>query len=557
MTGFYTLTENMKPEKYKYLILTLLLAFTLLIRLPILAEPWGADQAGYGYIAKGILEGKVPYKDMYDLTAYGIFFTFALFFKLFGMTMVSAHIGHLIVSLVTVVLVYLLTDRLYGRNAALISGLCYTIFSNGLAFSGFGYENKSAWGTYWYLSQREVFMAPLVLGAVFLLILREKRNGMFVDLINGLLIGLAAFYKVTAVLMLVLFILIVAREESVGIEGFNLKRIVGAILLMVFGFTLIQLPFLYYFWEHDALGDVYQALFVHLSSYAKLSRGLRIETLFSGHYSVMRENLILWLFAFASLLHILFKDRSRNNLLIALWTLVSLAMVWGQGKFFGYHFILIVPPFAILTGYGLPIFLASGSGCKEFLMNNFSDIRKTFILVTVLFCLAGFGISDYEYYRRHALYFMGKMPQQEYYEVFSEFPTHPYSFRSDYRIAQYLKEKALPGEKLGVIFSAGDTVIHFLTGMEPVTRFIQSWYLFPSDASLAANPITARLRDELVDQMIRTAPRFILCVHIPLEKLVQIPSVKDDPGMIRLYEFVKAHYRLETFPDNRFLFVKL
>ena len=90
-----------QPAGPRYAILGLLLALTVLIRLPILVEPWGADQAGFGQVAKGILEGKVPYKDNYDLTAYGVFFTFALFFKLFGMTMVSAHIGHLLVSAVT------------------------------------------------------------------------------------------------------------------------------------------------------------------------------------------------------------------------------------------------------------------------------------------------------------------------------------------------------------------------------------------------------------------------------------------------------------------------
>ena len=165
-----------QPAGPRYAILGLLLALTVLIRLPILVEPWGADQAGFGQVAKGILEGKVPYKDNYDLTAYGVFFTFALFFKLFGMTMVSAHIGHLLVSAVTMILVFFLVDRLHGRRAAVLAALCYTIFSNGLAFSGFGYENKSAWGTYWYLSQREVFMAPLLLGAVLLTIVGSSSS---------------------------------------------------------------------------------------------------------------------------------------------------------------------------------------------------------------------------------------------------------------------------------------------------------------------------------------------------------------------------------------------
>jgi hypothetical protein len=550
-------TSITKTIDYKYITIILLVLLTVLIRLPVLLEPWGGDQAGFGYVAKEMLDGKVPYKDMYSLTAYGVFFTFALFMKLFGTTMVSAHIGHILTSVITVILVYLLTHRLYGKKAAIIAGLCYTIFSNGLAFSGFGYENKSAWGTYWYLSQREVFMAPLILGAVFLEIIGNEKYWFFVYLLCGIFIGLAAFYKLTAALILLLFMAYIPVKEFLNHTKFNYKKVIGENLCLILGFVLIQLPFIYYFWIHKALHDVYQSLFVHLSLYAGLSRGLRIETFFSGHFSILRENFVLWLFALISCFHILFKDRSKNNIFIVLWGFCSLLMVWGQGKFFGYHFIILVPPFAVLTGYGLTIFLENGPGLKGFLLNNLQDIRKTFILVTIVVTIIGFGISNYDYYRRHVRYFMGKISKQDYYNVFDEFPTHPYSFRSDYQIVRYLRENSKPEDKLGVIFSAGDTIIHFLSGLEPATRFIQSWYLFPSDEALAKNEITINLRKEFIAKLIHVAPRFILSVHIPLEKLSELPFVKDDPNFKKLKEFIEKNYRAKDFPDNRILFQKI
>ena len=155
------------------------------------------------------------------------------------------------------------------------------------------------------------------------------------------------------------------------------------------------------------------------------------------------------------------------------------------------------------------------------------------------------------------MYFLGKMSRQEYYDVFNEFPTHPYSFRSDYQIVEYLRINSKAGDKLGVVFSAGDTVIHFLSGLEPATRFIQSWYLFPADENLSKNEITNQLRNEFIDRLINTAPRFILCVHIPLDKLVQIPYLQEDPYVKRLYDFIDTNYRLKNFPDNRFLFTKV
>lgn len=549
---------NTESTAYKYILLVFILIISTLIRLPILLEPWGGDQAGFGHVAQGILDGKAPYKDMYSLTGYGVFFTFALFFKLFGTTMQSAHIGHLLVSLLTVALVFRFSDHLYGRKAAIIAALCYTIFSNGLAFSGFGYENKSAWGTYWYLSQREVFMAPLIMGAIFLAVIHNKTRALWAYFAIGALVGLAAFYKITAILILVLLIFFLGWEHLFTKTNRSYKALFGRVIFLLLGFILIQLPFLYYFWINDALDDMYQALFYHVPLYASLSRGLRIETLFSGHYSVVSENLVLWLFACISCFHIVFRDRSRNNTLVALWSIGSLVMVWGQGKFFGYHFVLLVPPFAVLTGYGLPKFLGTGSGLKESLADNLTDIRKTFMLTTIVLSVLALAISNYDYYRKHVTYFLGKISEQEYYDIFSEFPTHPYSFRSDYQIVQYLRENGNSGDRLGVIFSAGDTVIHFLTGMKPATRFIQSWYLFSSDERLSKNEITINLRKEFVDQLISAAPRFVLCVHIPFQELIELPCLKEDPSVKKLDEFVHANYRHEkSFPDNRFLFKKI
>jgi hypothetical protein len=119
-----------------------------------------------------------------------------------------------------------------------------------------------------------------------------------------------------------------------------------------------------------------------------------------------------------------------------------------------------------------------------------------------------------------------------------------------------LKEARRPEDKLGVIFSAGDTIIHFLAEIEPATRFIQSWYLFSSDELLAKDPITLSLRREFIDRLINVEPRFILCVHIPFFELMELPGLKGDPDIERLKNFIKAHYRLKIFPDNRFLFEK-
>jgi len=550
-------TTEMSPSlsgwKLDLILLLLLLAFATIMEIPVLFEPWGGDQGGYGYVAWGILKGKVPYKDMYSLTGYGIFFTYALLFKIFGLKMVSVHIGHLFVSLITLTLVFFLTKRIYGRKAAVIAALSYAIFSSGRAFSGFGYENKSAWGTYWYLAQREVFMAPLLMGAFFIAIFSRGRREAFPYLIAGALVGCAAFLKQTAVLALFALIAFSAVDRFPERKPCNFKQFLIRSLSMIAGFVAFQLPFICYFWAHGALKEVYNALFIHLSSYAKLSRGHLLETLLSGHYSVLSENLILWLFAAVSCLYILYNDRNRENLLVVLWAVCSLAMVWIQGKFFGYHFILLMPPFAVLTGYMMPKLLKSSASLKGFLLENLKDMRKAFVMVAIAGSLLSFFISNYDYYRWHALYLTGRISREEYYNVFNEFPTHIYSFRSDYQVARYLKEKADPGDALRTVFEGGDTVIHFLTGLRSPTRFIQTWYLF--NREIFNGPVTRRLRREFISGIVEGKPRFILFVYYPFEELVNLPYLRDDADIRRLYKFIKDNYIPEkVFPDNRFLF---
>ena len=62
-------TAVQHKEKYSYLIFALLIVGSIVIRLPILTEPWGADQSEYGYVAKGILEGKVTKKQEQEIRA--------------------------------------------------------------------------------------------------------------------------------------------------------------------------------------------------------------------------------------------------------------------------------------------------------------------------------------------------------------------------------------------------------------------------------------------------------------------------------------------------------
>lgn len=536
-------------------ILIMIFLFTVLLRFPTFYEPWGGDQGVYGYIASGILEGKVPYRDMYTNTGYGLYFTYVLLFKLFGNNMAAIHIGDFIVSLLTVFVVYYLTRILYGKESALTAAFFCALFGSGQAFSGL-YEMKGAWGTYWQLAQRETFMTPLIAGAVLLTLLADRSKKWSVYFFVGILIGMAAVFKATAVLMLFVILTYIALNVLFDNNRKGFKFLVYKSFGMIAGFIVINLPFLYYFWKHNSLRTMYSAVFVHTSIYAKLSRGNIIANAFFGNTYVISENLFLWLMSALSIIYLMARERTRENYLIVAWAVTTLIMIWGQRKFFGYHFLLIIGPFSVLTSFGVKQFLKFMPTWRK----SFWDARKSMVHIFLWVLLAGnlamFAWDHYEYYRWHVLYITGKISKDKYYEVFNEYPLHLYSFRTDNEVANYLKKHVSSSATFCDVNGGGETIIQYLSGLKSPTRFTSSWYLFHK--GLYTNPLTVRLRNEFIAGIKKKMPHYILLVYFSMEEFRREYSSAEYKDVIDLLDYIQANYSVEkTFRDGRTLYRRI
>ncbi|MFC1814565.1 glycosyltransferase family 39 protein [Thermodesulfobacteriota bacterium] len=537
------------------IFLIFILIFVTLIRIPTIIEPWGSDQGVYGYIADGLLKGKVPYKDMYTSTGYGLYFAYALFFKLFGNHMIALHMGDLLAALITVFLVFYITQMLYGKECAIIAALAAAIFGSGQSFSGL-YDMKGAWGTYWQLAQRETFMTPLMAAGILIAVIADRAQKSYQYFWVGTLVGLAAVFKMTAVGMIVMLFLYLIYAELIDARGGGIKRCLSIIAFIILGFVCIQLPFIVYFWMNDSLGAMYKAVFVHTSIYAKLSRGNIIANAFQGNSYILCENLALWLFSFASIFYLMTHERKRENYLVVAWTIGTVLMIWGQGKFFGYHFILIVAPFSVLTGFGIKRFLKIKPSWRDSFLYARKDATQIFLWVLILGNLVVFAGNNFEYYRWHALYLLGKISKSEYYEVFNEYPLHLYSFRSDNEVADYIKNYAKPGASLRTVNGGGDTIIHYLTKLTSPTRFTSTWYLF--SLSLYQDPTTDRLRQEFIDGIKSAKPDYILLIYYSMEEFRAIFNADNYHDTIELMDYISENYVLEkSFRDRRTLYKRV
>ena len=533
----------------------LLALVTAAVRLPTLVEPWGGDQGVFGFIAKSMLDGQVLYRDVYSSTGYGIMFAYAGLFKMFGVSMTAIHIGDLIAWITAVCGVFLLARLLYGREVAVLAGFIAIVTGSGRAFSGM-VDMRGAWGTYWQLAQRESFMMPLFTGAVLLVILAVHKRNTVLALCSGALVGLAAVFKWTAVLMLAL---IVAYAIAAPMPEHNrrLRHSHALVLATLLGFVLANLPFLFYFWRNESLSDMFRAVFIHTAVYAKLSWGNIVADAFRGNTYFLAEDLFVSLMAAGALLYFVSKrPAGKENYLIGSWMFVSLWMVWGQGKFFGYHFIILVGPFTITAAFGIRQFLKTMSTWKESILSSRTDMARLILWVMLAGSIGVFAWDYYDYYRWNALYLSGRISKQVYYEVFNEYPLHLYSFRANREVAEYLKTNAQPGATFRDINGGGETVINFLTGMKTATRFTSTWYLFSK--KLYGDVLTTQLRQELIQGVETEKPEYIMLVYYTANEFRDEYPKPEYGDVWNLMDYVEQNYVLEKeFRDGRVLYRRI
>ena len=136
-----------------------LLAVLLLLRMPSLAQPSGADQALYAYVGTRILEGELPYRDAWDQKPPAIHLIYAGLYGLWPHESVVAAADLAAAALIALLLIPL-GHRLTGRRGAGIAAACLFLLLGDPTFNRLGGVRIRA--------QCETFIALAATGALLL-----------------------------------------------------------------------------------------------------------------------------------------------------------------------------------------------------------------------------------------------------------------------------------------------------------------------------------------------------------------------------------------------------
>jgi hypothetical protein len=331
-------------------VLVVLVFFAVLLASALLLTyPFGRDQGIFAVIGEGILRGKVPYRDLWDVKTPGIFMVFALAEALFGHTMVGPRIIEVIALLATCAILVDLgrrffADALSGYLGAAILAIVHSQFD------------------FWHTSQPETYAGMFLVWAAWLTVAvrttaqrAELRQRPWRFLLAGALLGCIAWFKPHLALVAPLFLWAIGTAP--GVAGSLRRRwlCLGYTLFGVATVILLGVAVLVAVGAWDAALWTWRDF---APGYARIGTSLAPAKLASGFYSAS-STLFVQLSALVAIGLILFLCL-RNATTTGVWYfnwLTGLAILFAfvvflQQKSFRYHYAAALPVLALAAGSG-------------------------------------------------------------------------------------------------------------------------------------------------------------------------------------------------------------
>jgi 4-amino-4-deoxy-L-arabinose transferase-like glycosyltransferase len=214
-------------EKGIYYEIAVVLLLVLFLGSTSLIYPFGRDQGEYAYIASAWLQGKVIYKEVFNVKPPLTHLLHVLALKLFGHSMVAIRLFDLLWQCATAVVILLISNLLYNKNRiGVLSAALY----------GFYYYSVN----YWHIAQTDGFITlPLSLSVLMFLIAREK-NKPFLWISSGMFLGISVLlkYPIGILLVFLLLIMLFSQKKPIKLEYINILYLSAGFILPVFIFIL-------------------------------------------------------------------------------------------------------------------------------------------------------------------------------------------------------------------------------------------------------------------------------------------------------------------------------
>jgi 4-amino-4-deoxy-L-arabinose transferase-like glycosyltransferase len=376
-----------------------LFAALLLVRVPTVAQPAGADQGLYAYVGQRILAGEMPYRDAWDQKPPAIHYTYALMYAIWPHDAIVPATD-LLVAALTAWLIYVLGRRLGGPGAGMLAAVLFLVYTN---------PTLSRLGGVRIQAQCEVFIALLATAGLAVIHRTRGTRGM---VLAGVLFGIAFFYKYNAGIYL-----IVGMLATLAWSEARVREAMPRLLALVGGFAVVFVIGLLWFARGHALRDLYDATIGYNLFYSGETYANRLEMLtYLVTFPVQRARVdALWFLGGLGAAWLLLRARQTPaTLVLALWVgaaCVSIAVNGSRG----------LPQYFLQAGAALA--LAAAVAFTQ-VWHRLTPIGRVAIVVVLTVCawrVTGLEKAvDYTAYDLRYLMGVGGMTREQYLSRFGE-----------------------------------------------------------------------------------------------------------------------------------------
>ena len=210
-----------------------------------------ADESVYLYEAKRVLEGAVPYRDLFEITTPGWLYLMAFVFRLGGVDIATARLAMAVMHGITAVLIYATCRRLdIRRNLAWPAGLAYLVVC------------QPAWpiaSQHWL----GTLLTVLLLLACTDLADAAPRRGVIAGVVVGLLIGVHQQRGVAVGIGIAVWLIADHLLQSRDATAPRPAALLARLAWVAAGTALVVLPLAIVMIASAGFAPVWQALVIH------------------------------------------------------------------------------------------------------------------------------------------------------------------------------------------------------------------------------------------------------------------------------------------------------
>jgi len=495
------------PFAWEHLAILLVIALIAGLRFRLREVPLERDEGEYAYAGQLILQGIPPYQLAYNMKLPGTYAAYAAMMTVFGQTAAGIHFGVIFVNVACILLVFLITKRLFGAKAGVVAGAAFGLFSIRPYLLGLAGH-----------ATHFVTLAALI--AIYLLLRACGTRRYWTFLSSGIFAGLALIMKQPGMFFVLFGLLYLAWRERQADDAALFAKIAAycagaALPYIVTCLILLRAGVFQRFWFWTV--SYARAYGSELTAWQGLHEFANRMELQREHAGVICFFIVLGMAAF------LWDRKLRQHCVFILSLLGFSFLAASVGLYYrGHYFIVLYPVLAMLVGVAI-------SSASEWLLRM--KLRKLAAVAPVGVFVVAFG---YALFADRAIYFTDSVHEASR-RIYGSNP-----FPESVSIGDYIRANSDKKARVAVLGSEPE--IYFYAQRHSATGYIYTYPLTEEQT------YASTMQREFIREVQTAAPEFVVYVLVEPSWLRHAHS---DSLIFRWADsYTRDHYTLVGVADG-------